>query len=292
MRTNCLVLPLRDVSFVSRLSRRCGSSLAVQPQQTTYIDEWFSSTRKPQKFYDNLAASDVKNKKYFYSIDLQGRVFLEEVLPKNIATSLKNTAFLDILFRQLRRVNAEEERFLAKCGAAQEYPFVSPCGIEKNFIRPADCPIVFHELKTSAIRSDEEASQSTTKKELIFGGSLMQPFYPSALAISQRSGRLYHRLIMEHDETGRKRQTKAPTQLHKISDVPMYGLIKSSVAVSIAEHFVETEELALKSGGGNTSGMDYECPEEGVAYSVSWLPAHAEPGPWSFPHSHDGGLNH
>lgn len=57
----------------------------------TYIDHWFDSIRKPQSFYDDqLEADEGKIRRYFYNIDMQGRLFLEETSPKNIATSIKD----------------------------------------------------------------------------------------------------------------------------------------------------------------------------------------------------------
>jgi hypothetical protein len=54
-----------------------------------YIDHWFDSIRKPQEFYDRWGAGE-RIRRYFYNIDLQGRLFLEETSPKNIATSIKD----------------------------------------------------------------------------------------------------------------------------------------------------------------------------------------------------------
>mmetsp|Transcript_11964 Transcript_11964/g.21738 ORF Transcript_11964/g.21738 Transcript_11964/m.21738 type:complete len:112 (-) Transcript_11964:870-1205(-) len=43
-----------------------------------YIEEWQASIVKPATFYEVHCAPGVRNKKYFYSVDLQGRVFLGE----------------------------------------------------------------------------------------------------------------------------------------------------------------------------------------------------------------------
>jgi hypothetical protein len=55
----------------------------------TYIDQWFESIRKPKEFYDHWASGE-KIRRYLYNVDLQGRLFLEETTPKNIATSIKD----------------------------------------------------------------------------------------------------------------------------------------------------------------------------------------------------------
>ncbi|KAG6976125.1 hypothetical protein JG688_00001695 [Phytophthora aleatoria] len=52
---------------------------------------------KSEEFYDQQA----HKRRYFYYIDLQGRLFLEDTRPKNIATSLKSAKFLRFFFSQL-----------------------------------------------------------------------------------------------------------------------------------------------------------------------------------------------
>ena len=64
-------------------------------------------------------------------------------MPKNIATSLKSDKFLDFFFRQLG-YNTPRRR--AGEVAFPEYPFLSPCGKEKNYVKCADVPLVFHTL--------------------------------------------------------------------------------------------------------------------------------------------------
>ncbi|KAF1794434.1 Protein of unknown function DUF4505 [Phytophthora cactorum] len=98
---------------------------------------------KSEEFYDQQA----HKRRYFYYIDLQGRLFLEDTRPKNIATSLKSAKFLRFFFSQCK--SKEEEAFL-------EYPFRSPCGKEMNFIKCADRPFVFEDL-----RRDESSSKWT-----------------------------------------------------------------------------------------------------------------------------------
>ena len=74
---------------------------------------------KSKSFYEEEGT----RRNYFYYIDLQGRLFLEDTVPKNIATSLKSDKFLNFFFRQLKDNNTN------KFG---EYPYFSPCGNESN----------------------------------------------------------------------------------------------------------------------------------------------------------------
>lgn len=43
-------------------------------ERTSYIDKWFESIVKEESFYEEHAAA--KPRRYFYNIDLQGRLFL------------------------------------------------------------------------------------------------------------------------------------------------------------------------------------------------------------------------
>ncbi|CAH0487862.1 unnamed protein product [Peronospora farinosa] len=143
---------------------------------------------KSEEFYDLQG----QERRYFYYVDLQGRLFLEDTRPKNIATSLKSATFLRFFFSQVRLneiaqcKSKEEEAFL-------EYPFRSPCGKEMNFIKCADRPFVFEDL-----RKDDSGNWT-----LVFGGGeLMMPFQPETLRISLSTGRLYHDIQTKHVASG------------------------------------------------------------------------------------------
>ncbi|RLN93718.1 hypothetical protein BBJ28_00009853, partial [Nothophytophthora sp. Chile5] len=93
-----------------------------------------------------------------------------------------------------------------------EYPFRSPCGKEMNFIKCADRPFVFEDLKR------DDKGQWT----LVFGGGeLAMPFRPETLRISLSTGRLYHDV-----------QTK------KVAAGTSEGiaLVKSQLAVELGKH--------------------------------------------------------
>lgn len=92
---------------------------------------WVSASgiRSPA-FYDEHA----KKRQYFYHVDLLGRLFLEDAVPKNVTTCLKSEKFLNFFFSRLRANNT---------GLHEEYPLVSPCGREMNFIKAEDTGIVF-----------------------------------------------------------------------------------------------------------------------------------------------------
>ena len=102
---------------------------------------------------------------------LPGRVLVlpQDVNPKNIATSLKSPKFLDFFWRRLRPAPVPPPSL-----DVGDYPYLSPCQGERNFVRAADKPVVFHAVEGG---------------ELIWGGELRQGFDPEMLAVSGRTGR-------------------------------------------------------------------------------------------------------
>ena len=126
---------------------------------------------------------------------------------------------------------------------------------EMNFIRPAATPIVFHSL---------------VGKDLHFGGNLICPFDPSYLAISPKTGRLYHKI-------GRKDKS-VRTGLETQGE---YGLIRSSVAVALSEHIRTGDCCDFESSSGLYFGS------EGNSSLINTLPQTFEPGSWAQPESSD-----
>lgn len=232
----------------------------------------FSSIVKPQEFYDSFADPSNKLRCYFYNVDLQGRLFLEETLPKNIATSIKDTRFLDFFFTRLRAILPRDAELLTARELEiplQDYPFVSPCRSELNFLRPAATPVVFHSL-----HADYQG-----KMELVCAGTISQTFMADQIAVCQETGRLYHKLsalsLNSRQRDGSEAQGfKLPLQEH-------YGLIRSSVAVALAEQIVVDEKI---SNTQRNSGLRFVHGKTGMATSLPWLPEASKPGPWSMPH--------
>eukprot|EP00977_Amphora_coffeiformis_P001972 scaffold374_cov160-Amphora_coffeaeformis.AAC.9 len=126
----------------------------------------------------------------------------------------------------------------------EDYPYVSPCGKELNFIRPAALPVVFHTL--------------LDQKELVYAGTLRQAFDWRHLAVSRTTGRIYH--SFDH-----KTQTTMP-----------FGLIRSQLAVSLAERMEVTED----ENGDEMIGLR---TDDDSIVAVPWLPSEAEPGDWAMP---------
>jgi hypothetical protein len=189
---------------------------------------------------------------------------LEEVLPKNIASCIKDEKFLDFFFRRLQPLRPRDEDLLrGRDILTSEYPYVSPCGIELNFVRPAATPIVFHSLQ---------------EDELSYAGCMVQSFEEKHLAISEETGRLYHRLTGENVLARDKAKNKVVATQEAKDE---FGLIRSSVAVALSDRI----EVLDEDDSDGSSGMGI-VTESGLL-SIPWLPEGAEPGAWAMPSSED-----
>eukprot|EP00127_Corallochytrium_limacisporum_P006453 Clim_evm43s227 gene=Clim_evmTU43s227 len=141
-------------------------------------------------------------RQYFYYIDHQGQLFLDDMRVKNFITAYKDRKFLDFFFKRVQwnRTKRFDEHFT----------FISPCGPEVNYIRVEDRPIVFVKLVTA-----EEPTGPEHTHDLIWGGTMRVPFRPDQLVMLLESGRMYH--PAPNDKT---------TKL---------ALVKSAIAVNLGE---------------------------------------------------------
>ncbi len=98
---------------------------------------------------------------YFYYVDFDGNLYHDNTL-------LIDKNFLNFFFRQIQ---------YNKTGYFENYPYISPCGKEMNFIACPDTPIVFKYLE---------------HQDLIYGGDLRIPFEPQQLKYVDISGQLYY----------------------------------------------------------------------------------------------------
>ncbi|KAK5906804.1 hypothetical protein CesoFtcFv8_004715 [Champsocephalus esox] len=130
-------------------------------------------------------------REYFYYIDHQGQLFLDETKVKNFVTCFKDVKFLVFFFSRLRANQSGRYE--------EDFPFLSLCGRERNFVRCDDRPVVFtHLLQSPAgVPGDQELLS-------FCGGAdkLSAPFRPETLYMHPVSGRLYHP-CSERDGGGR-----------------------------------------------------------------------------------------
>lgn len=97
---------------------------------------------------------------YYYTVDTNGNLWLDSVLQDD-------PNFLDYFFRRIAPVATDHY---------PDFPYVSRCGNEMNYVRPADTPIVFNRFDGT---------------KLYYAGSLNVMFRPDKLYYTG-DGVLYH----------------------------------------------------------------------------------------------------
>ncbi|XP_071957310.1 UPF0598 protein CG30010-like [Antedon mediterranea] len=139
-------------------------------------------------------------REYFYYIDHQGQLFLDDTKVKNFITCFKDKKFLAFFFKRMK-VN--------KSGVyTDEFPYVSVCGPELNYIRCDDRPIVY----TNIVETDDGDLLSYNHAH----DKLTVDFQPDKICMLPHSGRVYY-----------------PTK-EKYGHV---ALVKSSLAIEFSPYF-------------------------------------------------------
>jgi len=118
---------------------------------------------------------DKKTREYFYFIDHQGMLFLDDARIKNFTSCFKDKKFLAFFFKRVKM--NETGRYL------EEFPYVSPCGREMNFIRCDDRPIVFTHLLS------QDAKDVFCYAHV---NELFVDFQPDHIFMDPENGRVYH----------------------------------------------------------------------------------------------------
>ncbi|KAM9365808.1 UPF0598 protein C8orf82 homolog [Pholidichthys leucotaenia] len=143
-------------------------------------------------------------REYFYYIDHQGQLFLDDTKVKNFVTCFKDKQFLVFFFSRLR---------LNQSGRYQDdFPFLSLCGRERNFLRCDDRPVVFTHLLQGHTQEEQELLSYCGGAE-----KLSVPFRPEALFMHPVNGRVYH-----------------PGPEHSGG----VGLVRSALAIELSPFFV------------------------------------------------------
>ncbi|KAH9507726.1 hypothetical protein Btru_053544 [Bulinus truncatus] len=145
---------------------------------------------------------DPKTREYFYYIDHQGQLFLDDSKMKNFPSCFKEKDFLVFFFKRLK-INTTGKYM-------DEFPYISPCGRELNFVRCDDTPLVFTHVLESSSHSPGLLSYNGAADRLTVN------FEPDNICMLPTTGRVYH---------------PAPEQYGGI------GLIKSSLSIELSRHF-------------------------------------------------------
>lgn len=161
--------------------------------------------------YTQGQSPEPRIREYFYYIDHQGQLFLDDTKVKNFVTCFKDKKFLVFFFERLR--SNQTGRY------EEDFPFLSLCGRERNFLRCDDRPVVFTHLLPVA------AETAGGEQELLSycGGAekLTVAFRPEALYMHPVSGRVYHPCS---ERSGR------------------VGLVRSALAIELSSFFVYAGE--------------------------------------------------
>ncbi|XP_040288341.1 UPF0598 protein C8orf82 homolog [Bufo bufo] len=165
-------------------------------------------------------------REYFYYIDHQGQLFLDDTKVKNFITCFKDKQFLVFFFKQVRR--NESGRY------AEDFPYISPCGRERNYIRCDDRPVVFTHLLS------DESLEAQHLSYCGGGDKLTVRFEPEKLLMLPENGRVYH---------------PAPEKAGGV------GLVKSSLAFELSPCF----EFA----SGASAGTPISFHWQGKRYHLS-----------------------
>lgn len=137
----------------------------------------YSSSRTAAQYIQGQSPKP-QIREYFYYIDHQGQLFLDDTKVKNFVTCFKDKDFLVFFFSRLR--SNQTGRY------QDDFPYLSLCGRERNFLRCDDRPVVFTHLLPGLDGGPELLSYC--------GGAdnLAVPFQPDALFMHPVSGRVYH----------------------------------------------------------------------------------------------------
>ncbi|NXC78728.1 CH082 protein, partial [Anhinga anhinga] len=106
------------------------------------------------------------------------QLFLDDTKVKNFITCFKDVGFLAFFFKRLEANRSG--RYEA------EFPFLSLCGGERNYLRCEDRPVVFTHLLP-------DPGEGRPLLSYCGGGErLAVPFQPENLVVLPENGRLYH----------------------------------------------------------------------------------------------------
>ncbi|KAB7506739.1 hypothetical protein Anas_02556, partial [Armadillidium nasatum] len=164
------------LNILSKSSKRLLPKFEIRYKYLKYFSEYTQGQYPP---------NDKKSREYFYYIDHLGM-------------------FLKFFFSRIQ---------LNTFNRYENFPFVSLCGRERNFIRCDDLPIVYNQLITLP-------TDSNLKTHLCYGNAgseLTFPFEPRDICMVNETGRVYH---------------PAPEKMGGV------GLVASKLAVLLSSHFI------------------------------------------------------
>ncbi|KAM0793336.1 hypothetical protein ACM66B_000792 [Microbotryomycetes sp. NB124-2] len=226
------------------------------------------STRLDRRSSPSQAYSTAPTRTYLYDVDVHGQLFLSDTKQRNFVTCFKDPAFLKFFYSRVKMNEGVDPESLTL--KSEGYEFVSPCGKELNFVRPADTVVVFQSLTsdgglTWACRppppSDgQHADLGESQKE-----AFVVKFEPDKLKADSR-GYLYHpspdvaqEPLNERGDSSRVRRTRrrrADGEENRLK-YGAYSLMRSSLvleAIAPTLELVESDDEAASGDAEDTRG--------------------------------------
>ena len=146
-------------------------------------------------------------RRYFYKVDDRGALYLFNTKHKNVATALRDKAFLKQFWGSLRQLEKPRRVDVLKA----DFHLVSICGNEESFLEVLD-----DNSSTALVFTDLNHEDN----ELLYAGEqLKEPFDPSKVSMDT-TGRLYHPILTHRHLGSNKGKT----------DRPIYGLLHPHLA--------------------------------------------------------------
>lgn len=129
------------------------------------------------------------------------QLFLDDAKMKNFTSCFKERKFLKFFFDRVKFNDSKRYN--------QDFPYLSPCGRERNFIRCDDTPIVFTHVVAN--------TQGCDKLQYNHAGDILQiDFQPSQIYMNPETGRVYH------------------PAWPKVGNI---GLIRSKLSIELSKYF-------------------------------------------------------
>ncbi|XP_053640806.2 UPF0598 protein CG30010 isoform X1 [Cherax quadricarinatus] len=163
---------------------------------------WYTNVHKTE--YLQGQSPEPRVREYFYYVDHQGMLFLDDAKIKNFTSCFKDKKFLQFFFSRLR---------FNETNKYPEFPFLSLCGRERNYLRCDDLPLVFTNLVMKDIPLGLEEHLAYNHA----GEAMSHQFQPSELCMQVETGRVYH---------------PAPEHVGGV------GLVRSQLSIQLSAHFI------------------------------------------------------
>lgn len=172
-------------------------------------------------------------REYFYHISEEGYLFLCDTKHKNFTSAFKDKQFLKFFFDRLQ-LNSTD-RYTA------DFPWLSRCGYERNYIQVDDTPIVYTHVIDNRIQYNYGGDQMATK------------FKPEQICMCPQTGRVYYPATERYGQL---------------------ALVRSKLAIELSKHFIfdkNRSEVRPTESKGDRFEEPVAIEWNGNRYELSYL---------------------